>query len=118
MNDFKSYSQQGKSRSDDAVDKNGDLNKGDLNKGYANGGGNGEADLKQATDMMTMVAKAFNGKSEGQIFKTILAQAEEGKRNGTLTNADIDNFYNTVAPMLDGYKRKKLKEIIAKLKEI
>ena len=47
-----------------------------------------------------------------------LAEAERGKREGRLTNADLDNFYNTIYPMLDGIKRKKLKEVIAKLKNI
>lgn len=135
MNDFKSYSQREKSRGaagagDGAVGgtgMNGGGNTvGDMNGGYYDYSGSGRennnnagsADLKQTTDMMTIMARAFGGKSEAQVFKTILAQAEEGKRNGTLTNADIDNFYNTVAPMLDGFRRKKLKEIIARLKAI
>ena len=135
MNDFKSYSQREKSRSaagagDGAVGGTG-MNGGgntadDMNGGYGdysdgvrkNDNSAGGADLKQTADMMTMMARAFGGKSEAQVFKTILAQAEEGKRNGTLTNADIDNFYNTIAPMLDGFRRKKLKEIIARLKAI
>ena len=60
----------------------------------------------------------MNGKSEGQLLKTILAEAERGKREGRLTNADLDNFYTALAPMLDGYKRKKLSEVIRKLKQI
>ena len=85
----------------------------------ANGNGsNGNADYRQTADMMAMLAKAFGGKSEAQMWRAVLAQAEEGKRNGTLTNQEIDNFYATVAPMLDGFKRRKLKEIIEKLKAI
>ena len=131
MNDFKSYSQREKSRGaagagDEAGINGGGNTVGDMNGDYGdysdgvrkNNNSAGGADLKQTADMMTMMARAFGGKSEAQVFKTILAQAEEGKRNGTLTNADIDNFYNTVAPMLDGFRRKKLKEIIARLKAI
>lgn len=73
---------------------------------------------KQVIDMATMIAGAMSGKSEGQILQTIIAQAEQGKRDGTLTNADIDNFYNAIAPMLDGFKRQKLKSIVARLKSI
>ena len=125
MNDFKSYSQNGKNQNTTNTGNGGPNTASGAGVGnggnggvYGNNSGNSEADLKQTTDMMTMIAKAFNGKSEAQIWQAILAQAEEGKRNGTLTNADIDNFYNTVAPMLDGFKRKKLKEVIARLKSI
>ena len=60
----------------------------------------------------------MNGKSEGQLLHTIIAEAERGKREGTLTNADLDNFYSALSPLLDGFKRKKLKEVIIKLKNI
>ena len=76
------------------------------------------ADINSTIDLAKTVTAAMNGKSEGQLLKTIIAEAEKGKREGRLTNADLDNFYNSVAPMVDGFKRKKLKEIIAKLKSI
>lgn len=74
--------------------------------------------LTQSVDFAKTIANAMNGKSEGQILKTIIAEAERGKRNGTLSNEDIDKFAASVAPFLDGQKRKKLKEVVAKLKEI
>ena len=61
---------------------------------------------------------AMNGKSQGQLWQTILSEAERGKREGRLSNADLDNFYNSISPMLDGFRRKKLKEVISKLKQI
>lgn len=79
---------------------------------------NKTGNVEQTVNMATMLARAFEGKSEGQILQTIIAQAEEGKRNGTLSNADLDNFYRTLAPMLDGFKRQKLKNIITRLKAI
>ena len=74
--------------------------------------------VEQTVNLAAAMAKAFNGKSEGQIWQTILEQAEQGKRNGTLTNADLDNFYNALSPLVDGFKKQKLKSIIAKLKSI
>lgn len=73
---------------------------------------------RQALNLAAALAKAFAGKSEGEIFSTIISQAEQGKRDGTLTNADLDNFYRTLAPLLDGFKRKKLQQIITRLKAI
>ena len=49
---------------------------------------------------------------------TIIAEAERGKREGTLSNADLDNFYNALSPFLDGFKKRKLKEVITRLKGI
>lgn len=98
MKDFKSYSQNG--------------------AGATGAKSGGTANINQTVNMAAMLAKAFDGKSEAQVLQTIIAQAEQGKRDGTLTNADLDNFYNTLAPLLDGFKRQKLKGIIAKLKAI
>ena len=75
-------------------------------------------DERQAVNLAAAMAKAFAGKSEGQILATIIAQAEQGKRDGTLSNADLDNFYRTVAPLLDSFKGRKLQQVIAKLKAI
>ena len=79
---------------------------------------NGVHDVQSAVEFAQTVSKAMNGKNEGQLLRTIIAEAERGKREGRLTNADLDNFYNSLAPMVDGIKRKKLKEIITKLKNI
>lgn len=93
MNDFKSYNP--------PEDKN-----------------NGKAQLNSTVDFANAVAKAMSGKSQGQLWQTILSEAERGKREGRLTNADLDNFYNSVSSMVDGAKRKKLKEVISRLKQI
>lgn len=103
MGDFKSYKASG-----DSVNGGSDGARGRS----ADGG------EKQAVDLAAALAKAFAGKSEGQIFSTIIAQAEEGKKKGTLTNEDIDNFYNAVSPMLDGIKRRRLQQIVSRLKKI
>ena len=79
---------------------------------------NNRSDLDNTVNLANQVMRAMNGKSEGQLWRTILAEAEKGKREGRLTNADLDNFYNTVSPMVNGIQRKKLKEVIARLKQI
>ena len=74
--------------------------------------------LNNTVELAKILSKAMNGKSERQILGTIIAEAERGKREGTLTNADLDNFYNALSPLLDGFKKKKLKEVITRLKSI
>ena len=75
-------------------------------------------EVNSTVEMAKILTKTMNGKSESQILRTIISEAERGKREGTLTNADLDNFYNALAPLLDGIKKRKLKEVITKLKSI
>ena len=71
-----------------------------------------------AEDLMKQMANAYDGRSSADIWKNILAQAEKGKREGTLSNEEIDRFYQTFSPMLNGGQRKKLQAVIEKLKKI
>lgn len=77
-----------------------------------------QTEYNNTVELAKVLTRAMNGKSEGQILHTIISEAERGKREGTLTNADLDNFYAALAPMLDGIKRRKLGEVIARLKKI
>ena len=99
MNDFKSYR--------DAQNKSGGETPSTPDTQYNN-----------TVEMAKIISKAMHGKSTLQIMQTIIAEAERGKREGTLTNDDLDNFYSAVYPVLDGPKRKRLKEVIARLKNI
>lgn len=100
MKDFKSYTPEDKGNRENP---SGAKNAGDINS---------------TVELAKILSKAMNGKSEGQLLKTIIDEAEKGKRAGTLTNADLDNFYTALSPLLDGIKRKKLKEVITRLKNI
>ena len=71
-----------------------------------------------AEDLAEQIAHAYNGKSSMDMLQQILAEAEKSKRAGTLSNEEIETFYQTFAPMLNGLQRKKLREIVDGLKEI
>lgn len=71
-----------------------------------------------AEELTKRIVSAYNGKSNADMMQKILAEAEKGKRAGTLSNEEIDNFYQSFAPMLDGVQRKRLKVIVEKLKRI
>ncbi len=79
---------------------------------------NGKRENEEIQDMTMKMARAFQGKGEADILRAIYAEAERGRRAGTLTDKELDNFYAAVAPMLDGFKRKKLKQIVEKLKKM
>ena len=66
-------------------------------------------------DMISSFAKKYEGASQGELISAIMQEAEKGRRNGTLTNADIERFYKTLAPMLNSEQKKQLDMIVKKL---
>ena len=71
-----------------------------------------------AEDLTKKIAKAYHGKSNADMLRSILAEAEKGKRAGTLSNEEIDAFYAQFSPMLTPPQRNKLRQVVEKLKEI
>lgn len=86
--------------------------------GYSKDGDKGKKVAGEWTEQAKKLSAQYDGKSESDLLKAIYAQALEGKRNGTLTNEQIDAFCAQLSPMLDGAKRKKLQKIAAELKKI
>ena len=111
MNDFRSYSNAKNSG-------NGNTPPVDGSQSPSTGTPHSEQQLNNTVEMAKIITKAMNGKSTAQIMQTIISEAERGKRAGTLTNADLDNFYNALSPILDGAKKRKLKQVIAELKQL
>ena len=91
-----------------------EYNKTTMQSSQMEGGATGET----AESLTKKIAAAYHGKSNADMLRQILAQAEEGKRNGTLSNEEIENFYRTFSPMLDSSQTKRLRAIVDKLKEI
>ncbi len=69
-------------------------------------------------DMVTKMAKQFEGKSQNELIKAIFEEAKKRKKAGTLSNAEIEGFYNMLYPMLDDSQRRILSKIVADLKKI
>lgn len=70
-------------------------------------------------DVMSILkdlASKYEGADQNTVISAILKEAEKGRKNGTLTNADLDNFYNAVSPMLNGRQRETLSAVISKIK--
>ena len=69
-------------------------------------------------DMVTKMAKQFDGKSQQELIKSVFEEAKKRKKAGTLSNSEIDGFYNMLYPMLDDKQRKMLSKIVSDLKRI
>ncbi len=79
---------------------------------------NGGSNNSNIYNTISELAKKFDGKSQNELLEAIYQEALKGKRNGTLTNAEIDRFGMMLAPMLDDKKRKILEKVIRELKKI
>lgn len=89
-------------------------------KDFASYEGKGGEDKRGGVDWEAEVKKTasrYNGRNENDIVREIYALASAGKKNGTLTNEQIDAFYRQFAPMLDGAKRKRLQKLVEQLKK-
>ena len=71
-----------------------------------------------AEELTKKLASAYEGKSNADMLRGILAEAEKNKRAGTLSNEEIDRFYESFSPMLDAQQRKKLRALVERLKNI
>ena len=74
---------------------------------------NGSGDINS---QFMKFASAYEGKSADEVMSAILAEAEKGKKNGTLTDADVDKFASTVSPFLTDKQRKMLNVIVKEIK--
>lgn len=79
---------------------------------------NGQSATYGAEDLAKKIADAYNGKSNATVLKGILEEAEKSKRAGTLSNEELETFYQSFSPMLSGFQRKQLRSVVDRLKEI
>ncbi len=63
-------------------------------------------------------AQKYEGASQSELISAMLAEAEKRKRNGTLSDQDIDNFAKMLRPMLNPSQQKELDNVISKIKNI
>lgn len=79
-----------------------------------------EQEEKTATaeELAQRLASAYNGKSNMAMLRNILQEAEKSKRAGTLSNEEIEAFYQSFAPMLNSTQRKQLRAIVDRLKAL
>ena len=75
---------------------------------------------KSQTDAMSAIknfANKYEGASENELLSEIMKEAEKGRRNGTLSDSDIDRFKSMLEPMLNSSQKQKLNKVIEKIKK-
>ena len=79
--------------------------------------GGGQID-QNIFNLVNSLSSRFDGKNQTELLTAIYEEAKKGKRQGTLSNQEIDNFALMLSPMLDDKQRKILKKVVAELKKI
>jgi hypothetical protein len=70
-----------------------------------------DSDKKNEADIKEKL-KRYEGKSRGDIMSELTRAIEKGKRDGTLSISELENYYKMASPMLNDEQRKKMREII------
>lgn len=71
-----------------------------------------------AFETLKKLAGKYEGASEEDIMRAIYSEAKRSRKNGTLSDGEIDAFVSAIAPMLDNAQAKKLKSVAEKIKNI
>ena len=68
-----------------------------------------EAAVRDAVD-------SLRGKSQPELFDALRSATQQARAAGDLDNTRMDDIYEKLAPMLTEAQRRKMREVIARLK--
>ncbi len=74
-----------------------------------------QIDEKSAKALQNFL-RGYEGKSKSDIVSEIVKVAEKNRKEGKLTDKDLDNFAATLSPMLNAEQKSELNKIISRLK--
>ena len=72
---------------------------------------------ESAFDMLKRVARKYEGASEQDLISAIIQEANRSRKNGTLSDSEIQSFVSTISPMLNEKQRKQLADVVNKIKD-
>jgi len=82
------------------------------------GNANDKGGEKNLFNLVGALASKYDGKNQNELLIAIYQEAKKGKKNGTLTNADLDNFAGLIQPFLDAKQKNMLNKVVSELKKI
>ena len=72
---------------------------------------------ESAFEMLNRIASKYEGASQQDLMQAIIAEATKSRQNGTLSDDEIQNFVNTISPMLNASQRAMLSGVINRIKQ-
>jgi len=73
-------------------------------------------DINDQNETIRKTAENYASKSDAELLSDITRLANENKRNGTLSTAQLDEFEQKVSPMLNREQRKRLENVLKMLR--
>lgn len=107
MKNFNDYAKQKRASAKNGEEGEGQGSHGEKVFSGANGG---------AFEALNALAGKYDGASEEQLMRAIYAEAKRSRKNGTLSNEQIDEFVAMLTPMLSVEQAKKLSAVARKIK--
>ena len=80
-------------------------------------GGSGSVDAN-TKKMLKAALKEFEGKSEDELIRSIVDVATKKRAEGTLTDSELDGFYQMIAPNVNAEQKRKLDLVMKMLKDM
>ena len=75
-----------------------------------------DKDMNNINQMADM-AKKYEGKSEDELKRELFKMTEQGRKDGSLNNEMLDNFYRSMTPVMNREQRQKLESLMKMLKK-
>ncbi len=69
-----------------------------------------------AFETLNDLASKYRGADESELLCAVLSEAKRSRKNGTLSDEQIDEFVSAISPMLGEEQRKKLFAVAEKIK--
>lgn len=116
--DFKTFAK-GKGKADSNNTKSKVNSSNNKNNATSKKDSNKASQADNSDDMKKFVEDAVNSrkhKSQDELLSEIIETATKQRKDGTLNDADLDSFFNSVSPMLNGEQLSKLQNIMKMLK--
>ena len=72
-------------------------------------------DKKTQKTLLSLLGK-FEGRPQEELIAEILSVAAKSRKEGKLSDSEIDSFYQMLSPVLDTEKKKMLDDIVKRIK--
>ena len=69
-------------------------------------------------EMLRKLASKYEGASQGELISAIIKEAEKQRKNGKLSDKDINNFVLAISPMLNEEQKSQLNKVVQKIKKM
>lgn len=75
-----------------------------------------QSDKSPSEEDIRKTAKTYEGKSDDEMLAEILKMANKGQRDGSFSEAKLDEFVRNVSPILNEKQRERLQKVLSMLR--